>query len=181
ALGHQLDSFFGAGAARRALAAALVLEEPHQVQRHRLHVVLVGQNDNRMRPHEAAVFFQGSEVEWLVRHRGRKYPARRATRQIAFEFMAVLHAAAEFLDQLARGDAGRRYHHARLFHAAGHREAAEALALLAALAGHPGRALLDNVAHPIERLDVLLERRTAEQADLRDVRRAVARQAALAL
>ncbi len=42
------------------------------------------------------------------------------------------------------------------------------------------RALLDDVAHPVQRLDVLLERRAAEQADLRDVRRAMARQAALA-
>ena len=42
-------------------------------------------------------------------------------------------------------------------------------------------ALLDDVAHPVHRLDVLLERRAAEQADLRDVRRAMARQAALAL
>ena len=48
-------------------------------------------------------------------------------------------------------------------------------------AGHPGRALFDDVAHPVERLDVLLERRAAEQADLRDIRRAVARQAAFAL
>src|SRR5258707_11922538 len=42
---HQLDGLLGAGAARRALAAALVLEEPHQVEGHRLHVVLVGQDD----------------------------------------------------------------------------------------------------------------------------------------
>ena len=45
----------------------------------------------------------------------------------------------------------------------------------------PLRALLDDVADPVERLDVLLERRAAEQADLRDIRRAMARQAALAL
>ena len=93
----------------------------------------------------------------------------------------VDHAAAEFLDQFARGDAGRRQHHARLLDAAGDREAAETLALMAALRGHPVGALLDDVAHPVQRLDVLLERRAAEQADLRDIRRAVARQAALAL
>ena len=68
-----------------------------------------------------------------------------------------------------------------LLHAAGDREAAEALALAAALRGEPVRALLDDVADPVQRLDVLLERRAAEQADLRDVRRAMARQAALAL
>ena len=46
-VGHQLDRLLGADAARRALAAALVLEEAHQVERHRLHVVLVGQHDDR--------------------------------------------------------------------------------------------------------------------------------------
>src|SRR6516165_9079211 len=45
----------------------------------------------------------------------------------------------------------------------------------------PLRAFLDDVAHPVERLDVLLERRAAEQTDLRHVRRAMAGQAALAL
>src|SRR6266566_391977 len=47
--------------------------------------------------------------------------------------------------------------------------------------GEPLRALLDDVAHPVERLDVLLERRAAEQTDLRHVRRAMPGQAALAL
>src|SRR6476659_2339652 len=38
---HQLDGLFGSGAAGRALAAAFVLEEAHQVERYRFHVVLV--------------------------------------------------------------------------------------------------------------------------------------------
>ena len=63
---HQLDGLLGADAAGRALAAAFVLEEPHQVERHRLHVVLLGQDDNRVRADEAAVFFQRAEIE---RHR----------------------------------------------------------------------------------------------------------------
>ena len=91
------------------------------------------------------------------------------------------HAAAIFLDQLARGHARGREHHAGLLDAAGDREAAQALALAPAVRGEPGGALLDDVAHPVQRLDILLERRAAEQADLRDVRRAMARQAALAL
>src|SRR5215469_11896044 len=45
----------------------------------------------------------------------------------------------------------------------------------------PLRALLHDVAHPVERLDVLLERRATEQADLGHVRRAMPGQAALAL
>ncbi len=61
--GQQLDGLLGAGAARRALAAALVLEEAQQVQRHRLHVVLVGEDDHRGRADEAAVGFERAEIE----------------------------------------------------------------------------------------------------------------------
>src|SRR6266851_2672785 len=52
---HQLRRLLGPDPAGRALAAALVLEEAHQVQRHRLHVVMLGQNHNRVRSHEASV------------------------------------------------------------------------------------------------------------------------------
>jgi hypothetical protein len=51
---------------------------------------------------------------------------------------------------------------------------------MTALRGSPLRALLDDVANPEQGLDVLLERRAAEQADLRHVRRAVSWQPALA-
>ena len=51
---------------------------------------------------------------------------------------------------------------------------------LAPLLSEPLGALLQDVADPPERLDVLVQRRTAEDADLRDVRRAIARQAPLA-
>src|ERR1041384_7856011 len=43
---HQLDGLLGSGAARRALAAALVLEKAHQVERDRLHVVRLRQDDD---------------------------------------------------------------------------------------------------------------------------------------
>src|SRR6202012_1991379 len=105
--------------------------------------------------------------------------ARSAARQISLANLTLGHAPAEFLDQLACGDAGRRQHHTGLFHPARNRETAETLALMASLAGHPVRALLDKVADPEQRFDVLLQRRAAEQADMCDIRRAVARQAAL--
>src|SRR3984893_10259111 len=54
-------------------------------------------------------------------------------------------------------------------------------ALAPPVGGEPGSALLDDVAHPVERLHGLLEGRAAEQPDLRDIRRTMARQAALAL
>ena len=47
-LRHKLNGLLGAIPAGRALAAALVLEELHEVQGYGLHIVLVGQNDNRV-------------------------------------------------------------------------------------------------------------------------------------
>ena len=134
-----------------------------------------------MRPHEAAVLLQGSEVERQVTHRRGEDSAGGAAGQIRLEAMALQHPAAIFLDQLARGDAGGRQHDARFPDAAGDREAAQPLALAPAMRGEPPRALLHDVAHPVERLDVLLEGGAAEQADLCDVRRAVPGEPALAL
>src|SRR6185503_14986971 len=136
---------------------------------------------NRVRTHKTSIFFEGSEIERNTGHGSRQDAAGRPARQVALELMAILHAAAELIDQLAHGDAGRRQLDARVLHAARNREAAETLALVAALRRRPLRALLDDVADPEHRFDVLLERRTAEQADLRDIRRAMPRQPALAL
>ena len=86
-----------------------------------------------MRPDEAAVGLESSEIERNVRHRGRQDAAGRAARQIAFEGMAFRHAAAEFLDQFARRDAGGRKLDAGLPHTARHREAAKAFAFMTAL------------------------------------------------
>ena len=63
----------------------------------------------------------------------------------------------------------------------GDRIAAQAVAAVAAVALPPVRALLDDVAHPAQRLDIVDQRRQAEQADLERIGRLVARQAALAL
>ena len=95
--------------------------------------------------------------------------------------MAVGHAAAELGDQLARRDPCRRELDARLLHPARDRIAAQALAAVAPLRGEPLRSLLDDVAHPVEGLDVVDQGRPAEQADLSGIGRPVPRQAALAL
>src|SRR6476646_9970706 len=83
-----------------------------------LDVVLVGENYNRMRTHKAAVLFESSEIEGNIRHRSRQNAAGGTAREVGLERMAVLHAAAEFINQLAHGDAGRRQLHARILHAA---------------------------------------------------------------
>src|SRR6516162_8418045 len=93
--------------------------------------------------------------------------------------MALGHAAAEFVDQFPRGDASGRELDAGILHPARDRKAAEAFALVATLRCEPIDPVLDNVAHPEQRLDILFERRAAEQADLRDIRRTMPRQAAL--
>ena len=51
---------------------------------------------------------------------------------------------------------------------------------MAAVRSEPGAALLEQLANPVQRLEVVLQRRPPEQPHLRDVRRAKARQAALA-
>jgi hypothetical protein len=66
-------------------------------------------------------------------------------------------------------------------HAPADAERAQALAAVAALAANQSGPALDDVAHPVQRLEVVLQRRPAEQAHLRDVGRAQARLAALAL
>ena len=55
ALGQQLHRLLGADAAGRALAAALILEEFEEIERHEAHVVLVRQHDHRGRADEAAI------------------------------------------------------------------------------------------------------------------------------
>src|SRR5260370_27424610 len=95
--------------------------------------------------------------------------------------MPVRHAAAVFLDQLPRADARGGELHAGVLDAAGHRKAAQSLAVAPAIGGEPGGALFHDVADPEQRLDVLLQRWPSEQADLGDVGRTMARQAALAL
>src|SRR5262249_57314102 len=112
--------------------------------------------------------------------RGRQYAARRATGQIGLEYMAILHATAKLIDKLTHGDAGGGQLDAWVLHAAGNREAAEAPELVPPLRGHPLGPLLDDVANPEHRLDVLLERRTSQQTDLRNVRRAMPPEAPVA-
>ena len=63
---------------------------------------------------------------------------------------------------------------------AGHRVGAQTLSAVLALASKPGGTLLEDLRHPVQRLDIVDERRTVEDADLGHIRRAVAGKAALA-
>ncbi len=71
----------GADAARRALAARLVLEEAHQVQRRVARLVVLREDHHRRRADEAPVGLQRVEIERDVAHRGGQDAARGAARQ----------------------------------------------------------------------------------------------------
>src|SRR4051812_43847974 len=68
-LRHELDGFLGTNAAWRALAAALIFKEFHQVESHSFHIVLIRQDHNGVGADETAIFFKGSEVERQIGHR----------------------------------------------------------------------------------------------------------------
>ena len=180
-LTHQHDGLFGAHAAWRALPARFVGEELHHVKRGVARAIVLRKDDDRGRADEATVRLQRVEIERDIAERCRQDTAGRATGQVTVEFVAVLHAAAILIDELAHRDARRREMDAGLGHASGHRERAQPLAAVATLSGEPRGALLQDLAHPIQRFHVVLERGPPEQADLRDVRRAQPRHPALAL
>ena len=102
--------------------------------------------------------------------------------QVAVELVPVLHAAAVLVDQLAQRDAGRAPD-ARRACARGRtpRTSAVPCGRCRPWPANQSAPLVQDVAHPEQRFHVVLERRPAEQAHLRDVRRAQARHAALAL
>src|SRR5688572_1586726 len=71
--------------------------------------------------------------------------------------------------------------HARLDDPAADGKRAEPLAPVAPVTGKPARALLDDLAHPMERFHVVLERRAPEETDLRHIGRPQPRLTAFAL
>src|SRR5690349_10082662 len=60
---HEVRGLRGADPARRALAARLVLEEAHEVQRRVARLVVLRKDDHRRRADEAAVRLQRVEIE----------------------------------------------------------------------------------------------------------------------
>src|SRR5205807_9737477 len=130
---------------------------------------------------EAAVRLERAEIERQIRHCGGQDPARSAAREVGLEAVAWQHAAAIFVDQLLRRDTSRRELYAGLSHAARDREAAQPFAPAPPVRCEPCGAFLDDIGHPVERLDVLFEGRPAEQADLCHIGWTMARQPALSL
>ena len=163
------------------MTTRFVGEKLHHVERGVARPVVLRENDHRRGADEAVVGLQGIEIERNVRERGRKDAAGGAARQIGVELMLRRHAASVFVDQLTYGDARRREVHTGFVHPARDRKRAQALAPVPAVAREPFGTLFHNVANPVQRFQVVLERRPPEQADLRNVRRAQPRHPALAL
>src|SRR5579862_1166805 len=134
---HQARGLRRADAARRALAAGLVLEETHEVLRGVPRLVVLREDDHRRRADEAAVGLQRVEVERDVAHRRGKDASRCATRKVGVELVAVEHAAAVLGDELLHGDARGRDVNAWLLHAARDREGAQSLAAMAPFVREP--------------------------------------------
>src|SRR6185369_1459435 len=178
---HELRSLARAHTTRCALAAVLVFEEMHHVQRRVARLVGLRQHNDGRRSDEAAMRLQGVEVERDVGHTGRQDAAGCAARQVGIQLVTFLHAAAELIDQFTQRYAGGRELDARLLHAAAHAVGTQTLAAIAPEAAEPGRAAFDDVAHPVQGFKIVLERWTAEEADLRDIGWSHARFAALAL
>ncbi len=94
--------------------------------------------------------------------------------------MAVEHAAAIGVDQFLQGDARRSEFHPGRLHPAADAEGTQPLAAIQPKAAEPGRATLDDIAHPIQGLEVVFECGASEQTDFSDVGRTHTRFAALA-
>ena len=142
---------------------------------------MLRQHDHRRRADEAALRLQRVEVQRQVRQPRRQDAARRAAGQVGVQRVAVGHAAAILVDQLAQRDPGRRQLDPRLAHATADAKPPQPAAAVAAVRREPVAAALEDLSHPEERLDVVHQRRAAEQPALGDIRRAQPRHAAPAL
>ena len=130
---------------------------------------------------KTAVFFKLAEIEQQITHAGRQNPAGSAARQVGVEGMAVEHAAAIILDQLAHRDPSRRHLDARVLDPPGHRIAAKPGMTVLALIVEPIRPLLDDVADPEKGLDIVDQGWSAEETYLSDIGRPVTRVTAFTL
>ena len=176
---------FSAG---RALPAGFVLEESRDVARDHHHVGVLVEDGRAGRAQAKDVAGTADvEVHRGIELVGAEHAHAHAAGDRTLEPLALAHAAAVVVDERAQLDAQRRLKDARTVHVAA--DAHE----LGAVAGHaaertldadplpPRHALLDDGHDGGERLDVVDDRRAAEEALDRGERGLHARPAALAL
>ena len=137
-------------------------------------------NDDRSRADKATVRLQRVKVQRNGIQAGGQNAARSTARQVGIKVVAVKHAAAIFIDKFLHRDARRGELDAGVFHPSTDAKAAQAFAPVAAKASKPLWAFFNDVAHPVKRFKVVLQRRPAKQTDLSNVRGAHTRLTAFA-
>ena len=145
-------------------------------------LVLVGQDDHRRRADEAAVRLQRVEIERNVAHRrpAVSRPRRRRANRRRTRARRACRRNIRAISSLTVMPAGREMHAGLASRGPTPKTSAGPCGRCRPWRREPARALLEDLAHPVERFHVVLERRTAEEPDLRDVGRAQPRHAALA-
>src|ERR1035437_1287964 len=156
-----------ARAAGDALAAGFIHAEFHEEARDLHHVRAVVHHDHAARTHDRAElaerFVIHRRVEMLRWNAAARWPARLH----GFDLAAVRRATAHFFNDDAQRRAHWNFDQAGVFNFAGERENFCAFAFLRADAREPFRAVAINRRHVREGLDVVDERRAAEQTALR--------------
>ncbi len=151
-------------AARRALAARLVLVEVQQVRRRPHHAGrLVHDDDAGRAEHRAGlrhVVEAGRDVELI----GQQDRHRRSAGDDRLQLVAVADAAGVVVDQLVQRRLHRRFVHARLLHVAADAEQLRPAVLLGAERGEPLGAVQQDRRQVAERLDVVDRGRAVVEA-----------------
>ena len=177
----DLEHALGAHAARRALAAALILDEVEEVARHVDHAGVLVHDDEAARAHDGAQLLQVLVVDRHVEVLLGDAAARGAAELHGLEGLAAGHAAADLVHQLAELHADRHFDQAGVLDVAAQREHLGALAALRAERRIPLRALEHDRRNIGERLDVVEHAGLAPEALVGRERRPRTRLAALAL
>ena len=123
---------------------------------------------------------QGVEIQRNISQVRRQDAAGGTSGQVRVQGVTILHAAAVLVYQFAQRNTGWRELDAGVLHPAADAERAQALAPVAAKSAEPGSALFDDVAYPVQGLEIVFQRGPPEQSDLRDIRGAHTRLAAFA-
>src|SRR4026209_669675 len=109
-----------------------------------------------MAANEGSIFVDSSEIECKIGKARRQNSTRSTPWKIGFELVAGFHAPRE-LDQLPGRDPGGRYDDAGLLYPSRNGPRAEAFGTIHAVVSEPLGAFPQNLRHPIERLDIIVE------------------------
>jgi hypothetical protein len=153
--GDDLQHALGPHPARRALAAALVLDEVEEVAGHVDHAAVVVHDDAASRAHDGAQVLQSLVVDGDIEIGLGDAAPGGAAELHGLELLAVGHTPADLVHDLAQLHSDRHLHQPGVLDGATQGEHLGALALLRAGAGVPLRPLEDDGGDVGESLDVV--------------------------